>query len=68
MFLMLFCSILAYMAHFSEIQLVCDGRTDQWMDQRTNTPSYTDARMHLKQNFCDLKVTQDIRMDRHDWS
>ena len=43
MFLTLFCS---KSAHFSEIQLVCDGRTDR----RTDTPSYRDARTHLKKN------------------
>ena len=30
--------------HFSEIQVVCDG----WMDRQTDTPSYQDARTHLK--------------------
>ena len=33
LFLMLFCSI---SAHFSEIQLVCDGRTDRPTDRRTD--------------------------------
>ena len=46
---MLFCSI---SAHFSEIQLVCDRRTDRptdgRTDGRTDTPSYRDARTHLK--------------------
>ena len=45
MFLMLFCSISAY---FSEIQLVCDRRTDRPTDGRTDIPSYRDARTHLK--------------------
>ena len=53
MFLTLFCS---KSAHFSEIQLVCDGRTDRRTDGRTDrrtdgrtdTPSYRDARTHLK--------------------
>ena len=53
LFLMLFCSNLA---HFTEIQLVCDGPTDRRTDRRTNgptdgrtdTPSYRDARTHLK--------------------
>ena len=40
-FLVLFCSNLA---HFSEIQLACDRPTDR----RTDTPSYRDARTHLK--------------------
>ena len=41
LFLMLFCSI---SAHFSKIQLVySDGQTDQ----RTDKPSYRDARTHL---------------------
>ena len=39
MFLVLFCS---YSTHFSEIQLVCDRRTDG------RTCSYRDARTHLK--------------------
>ena len=42
---MLFC---LNSAHFSEIQLVCDGRTDGPTDRRTDTPSYRDARTHLK--------------------
>ena len=45
MFLKLFCSKLA---HFSEIQLVRDGRTDRRTDRRTDIPSYRDARTHLK--------------------
>ena len=48
---MLFCS---NSAHFSEIQLVCDGRTDRptdgLTDGRTDAPSYRDARTHLKIN------------------
>ena len=44
-FLMLFCS---NSAHFSEIQLVCDERTDGRTDGPTDTPSYRDARTHLK--------------------
>ena len=40
MFPVLFCSNLA---HFWEIQLVCDGQTDG----RTNIPSYRDARTYL---------------------
>ena len=27
-----------------------DGPTDGWMDGRTDTPSYRDARTHLKKN------------------
>ena len=49
LFLMLVCSNLAY---FSEMQFVCDGRTDRRTDgrtdRRTDTPSYRDARTHLK--------------------
>ena len=49
MFPMLFCS---NSVHFSEIQLVCNGRTDGPTDGRTDgrtyTPSYRDARTHLK--------------------
>ena len=39
---MLFCS---NSAHYSEIQLVCDGRTDGWMDGRTDgrTNGWTDG-------------------------
>ena len=40
-FLVLFCT---NFAHFSEIQLECDGRTDG----QTDTSSYRDARTHLK--------------------
>ena len=32
----------------SEIQLVCDGRTDRPMDGRVDISSYRDARTHLK--------------------
>ena len=65
LFLMLFCS---NSAHFLEVQLVCDrrtdgrtdgptngptdrptdGPTDRRTDGRTDTPSYRDARTHLK--------------------
>ena len=53
LFLMLFCSNSAY---FSEIRLVCGGRTDRPTDRptnrrtdgRTDTPFYRDARTHLK--------------------
>ena len=49
-------AILFDFAHFSEIQPVCDGprdlqthrRTDGPTHGRTDTPSYRDARMHLK--------------------
>ena len=44
-FLMLFCS---NSAHFPEIQLVCDGPTDRPTNGRTDTPSYRNARTHLK--------------------
>ena len=33
---------------FTRFQLVCDRRTDGRTDGRTDTPSYRDARMHLK--------------------
>ena len=53
MFLMLFCTDVA---HFSEIQLVCDGWTDKQTDGPTDRrtdgqmdiPSYIDARTHQK--------------------
>ena len=45
---MLFCSNSAQKSYFSEIQLVGDGPTDRRMDGRTDTPSYRDARTHLK--------------------
>ena len=35
-------------ACFSEIQLVCDGTTDEPTDRRTDTHFYRDARTHLK--------------------
>ena len=49
-------AILFDFVHFSEIQLVCDRRTDGRMDGRTNgrrdrrtdTQSYREARTHLK--------------------
>ena len=44
---MLFCLNLA---HFLEIQLVCDGSTDGPTDGRTDTPSYRDTRTHLKKS------------------
>ena len=64
--LMLYCSILAFRwrsimfleafcfisVEISDIQLVCDQRTDRWTDQRTDgrtdIPSYRDKRTHLK--------------------
>ena len=45
LFLMLFCSNLA---HFSEIQLVCDGRTDGPTDGPTDTVTYRVAFTRLK--------------------
>ena len=33
---------------FSEIQLVCDGRTDRATHGRTDTPYYKDSRTHLE--------------------
>ena len=63
MFIVLFCFILV---EISEIQLVCDrrtdrttdrrtdGRTDGRTDRRTDTPSYRDARTHLKREKEDL--------------
>ena len=45
MFLVLFCFILV---EISEIELVCDLRTDRPTDRRTDIPSYRDARTHLK--------------------
>ena len=52
MFLVLFCFI---SVEISEIQLVCDrrtdGRTDGRTDRRTDTPSYRDARTHLKRRI-----------------
>jgi len=52
MFLVLFGSILVEISDFSEIQLVCDlrtdGPTDGRTDRRTDIPSYRDARTHLK--------------------
>jgi len=56
MFPMLFC---LNSVHFSEIQLVgdgptdgrTDGRTEGRTDGRTDTPSYRDARTHLKINL-----------------
>ena len=39
MFQMLFCSNSARKSHFSEIQLVCDGRTDGLTDGRTEEPT-----------------------------
>ena len=48
---MLFCS---NSVHFSEIQLVCDirtnGPTDRLTDGQIDTPSYRDARTHLKRD------------------
>ena len=46
--LMLFCFILVKTLHFTEIQFVSDRPTDERTDGRTDTPSYRDARTHLK--------------------
>ena len=35
-------------AYFSEIHLMCDGRTDRPTDGSTDKPSYKDAKTHLK--------------------
>ena len=48
MFLLLLCLHSAQKMYFSEIQLVCDRRTNGRTDRRTDTPSYRDARTHLK--------------------
>ena len=52
---MLFCWNLAY---FSKIQLECDLRTDG----RTDTPSYRDARTHLKTGKEWLKKSYTIQI------
>ena len=70
---MLFCS---NSAHFSEIQLVCDGRTDGPTDRptdgptdrRTDTPSYRDARTHLKNEKGNMKNGGNLEFETRDRS
>ena len=57
MFLLLFCLHSAQKMYFSEIQLVCDRRTNGRTDRRTDTPSYRDARTHLKNPTLIIGVT-----------
>ena len=54
MFPMLFC---LNSVHSSEIEVVCNGRTDG----RTYTPSYRDARTHLKRNKENEKERKKMR-------
>ena len=44
-------SILVKDGTFIHFQLVCDRRTDRRTDGQTDTPSYRDARTHLKSEY-----------------